>query len=157
ATIAAALTPQTELVGRRREQHALTDLVTGGRYRLITLTGPAGGGKSHLAAVLVAHWEQRTDLEGRAGDLSAVTDPALVGELIAEVVAGPGGMLAAVERIAAELRGRRFVLVLDRLEWLTGAAPMLATLVRRCPGLTILAISQRPLRVSNERLVRLGP
>lgn len=153
----AVLTSPTELIGRQREQHALTDLVIGGRHRMITLTGPAGVGKSHLAAALLAQWQRRTDLSVRAADLSAVTDPALVGELVAEVVAGPGGTLAAVERIAAELRGRRFVLVLDRLERLTAAAGVLAEIVRRCPGLTVLATSQRPLRIRGERLVRLGP
>jgi predicted ATPase/DNA-binding XRE family transcriptional regulator len=147
----------TDLIGRDRELTMLTDLVTGGRHRFVTLLGPAGIGKSALAAALVEALRQRTWPEVLAVDLSALTEPDLVGEVLLKAISGGTGRGDPIDRIAASLRGRRLVLVLDRMERLTAAAPVLAALVRRCPGLTLLTTSQRPLRVSGERSVRLDP
>jgi predicted ATPase len=47
--------------------------------------------------------------------------------------------------------------VLDNLEQLTGAAPVLAELVARCPDLVILATSRAPLRVRAEHELVLSP
>jgi predicted ATPase/transcriptional regulator with XRE-family HTH domain len=148
------------LVGRRRELEALVDLVRGGRHRQITITGPGGIGKSRLATALVAALETGTDLDVRGIDVSAVHDPTLLVEVAAEAILGPGpsgSRLPTVERVAAELRGRRLVLLLDCCDRVVAAAPDLALLVRRCPGLTLVVTSQRPLRVTGERLVRLAP
>jgi predicted ATPase/transcriptional regulator with XRE-family HTH domain len=155
--LAAPLPAATDLIGRQREMDVLVDLVTGSRHRLITLLGPAGIGKSTLAGALVETLRQRPGPEALAVDLSALTEPALVGEIVLEAVAAGSHGGDPVDRIAATLRGRRLVLVLDRMERLTAAAPVLAAVVRRCPGLTLLVTSQRPLRVSGERLVRLHP
>jgi predicted ATPase/transcriptional regulator with XRE-family HTH domain len=153
---AVSLARPTELVGRDGQVRALIDLVTGGRYRLITVTGPGGVGKSRLAAELAT--VLRADgHDVRSLDLAALAEPELVGELIAEIL-GFGGpsRLDPVDRIAAQLRDRR-VLVLDGFERLVAAAPVVAALVRRCDRLTVLTTSQRALRVGGERTVRLAP
>jgi hypothetical protein len=41
--------PLTALVGREREIEVASALVRGGAHRLVTLTGPGGVGKTHLA------------------------------------------------------------------------------------------------------------
>ncbi|WP_281899123.1 ATP-binding protein [Phytohabitans aurantiacus] len=146
-----------DLIGRDRELAALADLATGARYRLVTVTGPAGVGKSRLATELAATLAPRTGLAVRTLDLSAVYEPELVDELIAGALGCGTSALPPVERIAAHLRDRRLVLLLDRFEQLVAAAPVLATLVRRCPGLTVVVTSQRPLRVRDERVVSLRP
>lgn len=146
-----------DLIGRDRELRALADLATGGRHRLITMTGPAGVGKSRLAAELATTLAPRTGLAVRTVDLSAVYEPELVGELIAGALGCGTSALPPVERVAAHLRDQRLVLLLDRFEQLVEAAPVLATLVRRCPGLTVVVTSQRPLRVRDERLVAVRP
>lgn len=147
-----------ELVGRSDELWALLDLVMGGRHRIITVAGPGGVGKSRLAAEVVSALRERTRLPVVALDLSALTDADLVADVVAEAVSGGGrSRVPALERVAAHLRDRRTVVVLDGFERLVAAAPFLADLVRRCPGLTVLATSQRPLRLTGERLVRLAP
>jgi predicted ATPase/transcriptional regulator with XRE-family HTH domain len=149
--------PPGDLVGRDEELRALMDLATGTRHRLITVTGPAGVGKSRIVAELVHLLARRTDLEARTLDLSSVREPELVGELVAAALDCGVSRLPPVERVAAHLRGRRVVLILDRFEQLVAAAPDLAALLRRCTGLTLVVASQRPLQVRGERTVPLGP
>ncbi|MFI5908170.1 ATP-binding protein [Dactylosporangium sp. NPDC051541] len=147
-----------ELVGRGDAVRALLDLVTGGRRRIVTVTGPGGIGKSRLALAAAAVARDRAGLDVRIVDLSALADPALVTEVIAEAFGcGGASRLGPVERVVAELRGRRAVLLLDGFERLVEAAAEIAALAVRCPGLTVVTTSRRPLRVRGEREVRLGP
>jgi len=147
-----------DLVGRGRELRQLADLVTGGRHRMVTVTGAGGVGKSRLVAELVAALRRQTTMDIRTLDLSGLAEPELVREAIAQALdTESGSRLAPVERAAAALRGRRVLLVLDRFEHLLPAAPTVADLVRRCPGLSVLITSQRPLRAGPERQFRLEP
>lgn len=95
---------------------------------------------------------QRHGLDVRVVDVSALGEPDLVTEVVAEAF-GCGGTsrLGHVDRVAAHLRDRRAVLVLDGFERLVGAAPDVAALAGRCAGLTVLTTSQRPLLVRGER------
>ncbi|GAA4461586.1 ATP-binding protein [Phytohabitans houttuyneae] len=156
ATVDATPTPG-DLVGRDGELRALVDLATGTRYRLVTVTGPAGVGKSRIVAELGHVLARRTDLEVRTLDLSSVREPELVGELVAAALDSGVSRLPPVDRAAAHLRDRRVVLLLDRFEQLVAAAPDLTAFLRRCPGLTLVVASQRPLQVRDERVVPLGP
>jgi predicted ATPase/DNA-binding XRE family transcriptional regulator len=151
------LTATDDLVGRDRELRMLLDLVLGARHRLVTVTGPAGMGKSRIAAELVTLLSARTDMTVHMLDLSAVREPDLVGELVAASLGCGVSRLPVVDRVAAHLRDRRVVLVVDRFEQLVSAAPKLVELVRRCPGLSLVVTSQRSLQVRAERLVVLGP
>ncbi|MFD0743125.1 ATP-binding protein [Phytohabitans flavus] len=147
-----------DLVGRERHLGALADLVLGGRHRIVTVVGTAGVGKTRLVAELISTFLSGAPLSIYTLELATVTEPALLGELIAEVVgAGGRSKLAAQDRVAAELRDRRVLLVLDCVERVVAAAPLVAALVRRCSGLTVLATSQRPWRVSGERELHLPP
>ncbi|MEV4513645.1 tetratricopeptide repeat protein [Dactylosporangium sp. NPDC049525] len=147
-----------DLVGRDEVLRALLELVTVGRRRIVTVTGPGGVGKSRLAAALAGVARQRHGLDVRAVDVSALGEPDLVIEVVAEVF-GCGGTSRRghIDRVAAHLRDRRAVLVLDGFERLVGAAADVAALAGRCAGLTVLTTSQRPLLVRGEREVRLVP
>lgn len=155
---AARTAPRTTegLIGRTHELRSLLDLVLQARHRLITITGPSGVGKSRLAAELAALLAGRTDLVVTTLDLSAVTDVALVGDLVADALGCGPSRLVPLDRVAAHLHDQRVVLVVDRFEQLVDAAADLAALPRRCPGLTVVVTSQRPLRVRDERVLALG-
>lgn len=145
------------LFGREGELRSLAESVTGGRHRLISVTGPGGVGKSRLAAALATELAQRS-WDVRTVDMSGWDDPSLVLEAVADAF-GVGGSarLGPIERLAARLRDTRAVVVVDCMERLIAAAPDLAAVVRRCPGLTVVVTSRRPLRVTGESLLRLGP
>ena len=93
-----------------------------------------------------------------AVDLAPLRQPALVIPRIAAALGLPEAADAdPVEALARHLRGLRVLLVLDNLEQLPGAAPVLADLVARCPDLVVLATSRAPLRVRAEHEVVLSP
>jgi predicted ATPase/transcriptional regulator with XRE-family HTH domain len=157
AAVPPAASPD-DLVGREDALRGLVELVTVGRRRIVTVTGPGGVGKSRLAAALVALLRRRGGWDVRAMDVSALGQPELVSEIIAETFGcGGASRLGPADRVAAHLRDRRAVLVLDGFERLVDAAPDVAAVTGRCGGLTVLTTSQRVLRVRGERQVRLPP
>ncbi|MBD3924190.1 helix-turn-helix domain-containing protein [Nocardioides cavernae] len=157
--------PTGPTFGRSDELRRILDLVAGTTgtagtaERLVTLTGPGGVGKTRLA----------TEVLTRAGgsfpdgttfvDLSPVRDPAVVLPRIATALGVVEGAHAAglADHLAAHLAGRRVLVVLDNLEQVLAAAPAVADLLARAPGLTVVATSRAPLRVRAEREVPVGP
>ena len=100
-----------------------------GEYRLVTVTGPGGAGKTRLAS------EVARRVAGRFADgvwlveLAAVAEPGLVGPAVAAALGvreQPG--VPATEALARVLGRQQLLLVLDNCEHVIGAA---AELVRR--------------------------
>ncbi|MGH2562150.1 MAG: ATP-binding protein, partial [Thermomicrobiales bacterium] len=91
-------------------------------------------------------------------ELAPIRDPDLVLPIVAQVLGiRESNERSVVERLAAAMRSRRLLLVLDNLEQVLGAAPAVAELLSACPGLTILATSRTLLRVSGEHDVPVLP
>lgn len=150
-------------VGRAAELARLATLLR--EARLVTITGPAGVGKSRLAlraaATLQACDDTARDFPDGAClvDLSEITDPGLVQDAITSCLqprdADPRGPLT---QIPCRLRRSRMLLILDTCEHLAGACALFAArLLREAAGVTILATSRQPLHVGGERVLRLGP
>jgi predicted ATPase/DNA-binding SARP family transcriptional activator len=130
------------LLGRHNEVAELLGLVR--EHRLVTLTGPGGSGKTRLALELAA---QLSD-DHRDGawwvSLAAVTDPALMPATIGQSL-GAGGELREY------LVGKRALLLLDNLEQVLEAAPLIAELLGALPELRVIATSRERLAVSFEQ------
>jgi predicted ATPase/transcriptional regulator with XRE-family HTH domain len=147
-----------QLVGRQREVAALTELLTGKVARLITLAGPPGVGKTSLA-VWVAGQVRDHFSEGVAFvDLASVRDPGLVLASIAQALAvgeRAGRMLA--ESLAAHLKTRDMLVVLDNFEQVVSAAVDVGQLVARCPRIVVIVTSRRVLRLRGEQVYPVLP
>ncbi|MCG5215820.1 BTAD domain-containing putative transcriptional regulator [Streptosporangium sp. KLBMP 9127] len=149
----------TSFIGRDDELGLLSGLVE--TFRLVTVVGPGGAGKTRLA--LEAASRHRTHRRGRVWLVSlAGTD--VVTEAVLGALSSPGtrpfggGSAEPVDRVAELLGGAEAVLVLDNCEHLVAAAAEFAgRLLERQPYLTILATSREPLNIVGEAICRLGP
>ena len=145
------------LVGRDDELADVIDLL--GRERLVTIVGPGGVGKTRLA-IESARRSAAAYTDGVwLIDLAPLSDPSLVVSAVATALdLARGGTELSVAVIAAAVRDRRLLLILDNCEHLVVAAAELAdALMRDVPGLTLLATSQESLRLDLERVYRLDP
>jgi predicted ATPase/DNA-binding CsgD family transcriptional regulator len=153
--VPAALSP---LVGREGELVALTALLGDPAVRLLTLTGPGGVGKTRLAIEVATELAEEHTHGAAVVGLAALDDSALVAPAILRALEhDERSDRPAAEQLAGALRDRQLLLVLDNLEHLLPAAPMLTELLAACPGLTILATSRSRLRLRGEHEVPVVP
>jgi non-specific serine/threonine protein kinase len=148
---------RSSFVGRRRELDELRQLV--GQYRLVTLVGSGGVGKTRLA-VRVAAGLRRSYPDGIAfADLAAVQDPALVaGQVAASLDVRDVSGRWLLGGLAEVISGGHVLLVLDNCEHLRDACAVLAdALLAACPHLRVLATSRQPLDVEGEAVYLVPP
>ncbi|MEO3849656.1 BTAD domain-containing putative transcriptional regulator [Streptomyces sp. B8F3] len=124
-----------------------------GAHRLVTLTGPAGVGKTRLALEVAASAEggaRVVELAG-VGAAGARRDRAVLAERIAAALGVRGDLGRA-------LGTRRLLLVLDTVEHLAvPAARLVVALLGAAPGLRVLATGREPLAVPGERQWPVAP
>jgi len=150
--------PPTALVGRAREAAEVDALLRRDDLRALTLVGPGGVGKTRLA-LHAAHAAQERFADGAIFvDLTPLRDSALVLPAIARALGLTAqGSRPAAEVLAAHLRDRQLLLVLDNCEQVAEAAPEVAALRAACPGLRVLATSRVALRVRGEQVYPVPP
>ena len=147
----------SSFVGRRSEVAEVKRLLSA--FRLVTLTGFGGVGKTRLALRVAA-------------DVSrAFTDGVWLIELgeqqddtrFTETVAGALGIetpsaTRTLEALTEYLAPRQLLLVLDNCEHVVdGVAAPTAALLRKCPRLRILATSRETLAIAGEAALPLRP
>lgn len=141
----------TSFVGRQREIAGLRDRLLSDELRLLTLTGPAGAGKSSLAQE-VAGAARGEFADGVClVELASVSTATEVRPAILRALSERDGISYTLATDPLRyLRPKRLLLVLDNFEHVTLAAPLVAELLSTCPGLTALVTSRVTLRLSGE-------
>jgi non-specific serine/threonine protein kinase len=138
-----------DLVGRDATLAGTADAVRA--HPLVTLTGPAGVGKTRLAIAIAAALDH--ELPASIVRLGPVADAVQLLPTVAEAlqvrqVAHRSLRDAIVARLA-----RPALLVIDNCEHLPDAWPALADLVASCPAVHWLVTSRVALRVPDEHVV----
>ncbi|MFF8831006.1 ATP-binding protein [Streptomyces sp. NPDC015131] len=155
----------TSFVGRAGD---VTGLAARLRHeRLVTLVGPGGVGKTRLALEVAAATAPETWPDGAwVAELAPVHDEDGVPEAVLDALGAREPLAwgadqphrAPLARLTDHCARRRLLLVLDNCEHLAGAAARLvAALLARCPGVTVLATSREPLAVPGETVHPVEP
>jgi predicted ATPase len=150
-------TPPTSFVGRERETAEIARLLTGGS-RLVTLTGPAGVGKTRLALETAGGLAHHFTHGIARVSLAPVRDPLLVPSALAGVLEVPERQgQSHLEGVKQALRDREALLVLDNFEQVLPAGPLLVDLLSACQSVRLLVTSRIVLRVSGEHEFVVSP
>jgi predicted ATPase/DNA-binding winged helix-turn-helix (wHTH) protein len=147
----------SELIGRTTAVQHLLDLLSA--YRVVTLTGPGGIGKTALALEVARSLFPIFHGDCWFVELVSLSDPGLVPSAVAGVLGlKPGGGTISPEAIASAIGDNKVLLVLDNCEHLVDAAAKLVeAVVRLCPLTSILVTSREALRIDGETNYRVPP
>jgi predicted ATPase/DNA-binding CsgD family transcriptional regulator len=147
----------TRFVGRDHERQDLRRLLEGGR--LLTLSGPAGSGKTRLAVQVAIDNSSHYPDGAWFVDLARVEEESALVQAVAVAVGSqerPGR--GAVESLAASLHKARALLILDSCEHLIeSSATLVEALMVSSPGLHVLTTSMEPLGIPGEAIYPVPP
>lgn len=151
-----ALPPMQRLVGRAEIVATLVERLP--QRRCITLVGPGGIGKTSVALAVAHALAGRYRDQAHFIDLAPLADPSLVASTIATAVGASLRGENPANELAAILRDREALLIVDNCERVVDAlAPLAEAIVKDAVGIHILATSREPLLVEGEHVWRLGP
>ncbi|WP_158932368.1 winged helix-turn-helix domain-containing protein [Acidisphaera sp. S103] len=147
----------TRLIGRTRAIARLRDLMSA--YRVVTLTGPGGIGKTGLAMQAARGVVGEFPDGAWLVELASLSDPAVLPSMAANALRLPVGLeRMSAEFVARGIGAQKLLLVLDNCEHVIAAAAEFAeTLLRKCPNVTLLTTSREIFRIDGEHVYQVPP
>jgi predicted ATPase/DNA-binding NarL/FixJ family response regulator/transcriptional regulator with XRE-family HTH domain len=146
------------LVGREEELSRLSELLLSTQVRLVTLLGPGGIGKTHLATKLALDMRKHFVDGACVVSLAAISDHRLVVSAIAkELGILEVGETSLFEQLKVSLGNRRLLLFLDNFEQVLEASSQLSELLAECPRIKILLTSRARLHIHDEHEFSVPP
>jgi predicted ATPase/transcriptional regulator with XRE-family HTH domain len=150
--------PPTPLIGREQEMARAVHFLQQEQARLLTLTGPAGVGKTRLALQIAHEMDEHFAGGVVFVALAALRDasllPGAIGQALRLHESSEGEMS---QQLTLFLQEKQLLLALDNFEHLLEGAPFVADLLSRCPDLSVLVTSRVPLHLRAEQILRLSP
>ncbi|MFE6081476.1 BTAD domain-containing putative transcriptional regulator [Streptomyces virginiae] len=162
--------PLTRLLGRDADLAAVGTLSA--HSRLVTVTGPGGVGKTRLAVAYAGQAAARHPDGAWLVELAPLPTGAPAAAVATAVLrtlgvrdpetdptpGGDGRRPDVLRLLAAALRERRILLLLDNCEHLSDAvADVLEAVLPQAPGLSVLVTGQEPLALAGEAVHPLAP
>lgn len=145
----------TVVVGRDEEVALLAGALS--RYRLVSIVGAGGIGKTTVAMATMHSVYKAFDGDVHFVDFSCITEI----ELVTATMSGAIGMAHRVDgqrALEAHLAERKSLIVLDCCEHLIDeVAKLVESILRNCPHIRFLATSREGLRAMGEYVYRLQP
>ncbi len=150
--------PPNPLIGRAGVVRTLVDLVRERRYRLVTVSGPGGVGKTRVAMEVAGQLAADFPDGVVPVDLTPAREvPEVESRIAAALDVTDEGPMSLWERVVSAVGDRMLLLLLDNVEQVVRARTRILELLAACPGLTVLVTSRIPLAVRGERVYRIAP
>ncbi|MEX2535331.1 MAG: tetratricopeptide repeat protein [Trueperaceae bacterium] len=150
--------PLTQLLGREPVLQSTVGLLRRRGVRLVTLTGPGGIGKTHLALEVAQRVQMDFPDGARWAMLASLEDAERLPSALAQIFGvQESGSYPLWDRIKDHLQDKSLLLVLDNFEQIIAAAPLVSDLLRACAGVKVLVTSREVLRLSGEHEVAVPP
>ncbi len=146
-------------VGRKKELETLAEFVP--KYRMVTLLGLGGVGKSHLAQTVGLALRDRFKDGVWFVPLANIDPTAAAGDLIALAIGGALGHQLTdkdnlLQELASYLASKQILLILDNWEHLLESADSVIETLLQPAEVHILATSRAKLNSGGERVVQLS-
>lgn len=150
------LPPQlTSFVGRENEVAEIAELLQS--YRLVTVLGTGGVGKTRCAVQVARNLVGASRDGVWLAELAPISDPVLVAGVIARTLSiqeAPNRPM--LDTLLGYLKRKRLLVVLDNCEHVIDEARrVVAAILRGCPEVRILATSRESLSIAGEHAYRM--
>jgi predicted ATPase/DNA-binding SARP family transcriptional activator len=144
--------PATPFVGRQAELQEIATQLTDPGYRLITLLGPGGIGKTRLAIQAASNQRDHFKHGVCFVSLAALRSGQPILPSIMDALALPvgSGEKKASECLIDFLGPRQLLLVLDNFEHHISEAPLVSVILQQAPNVKILVTSRMRLNLQGE-------
>ena len=147
-----------DLLGRESELETARESLIDGGYRLLTLLGPGGIGKTRLALGIGS--SLRDSFAGGSWfvDLTRTRDPLALDSHILRSLGGKFEGACALEALKRWLQAAGDVLViLDNFEHVIAGASIVAHILESCPDTRFIVTSREPLKLTWEQRLVVQP